>query len=165
MGIPGKIRHTVGTTAAGALFGIAGIAGFALAASVQSSAAGGGSSPAESHATVVGAHIGVLLPGEKAYITLTLSNPNANVQAKLLPIRANDVVIDTVADPADKPYCHDQIELSTVGADPHLPTLAKNETNHPYRMIDAVILKADTDARCQGMTFHTTWIAQFENVP
>lgn len=123
-----------------------------------------GSPEPVTHATVPGTQIGVLLPGETANVTLTLSNPNANVKAKLQPISAGDVVIDTAANPVDKPYCHGQIELSTVGADTHLPTLAKHETNHPYKMVDAVKLKADTDFRCQGMTYHTTWFVHLKAV-
>ncbi|MCX2948939.1 hypothetical protein [Lentzea sp. NEAU-D7] len=137
---------------------------FVIAAFVQHTTASGSAGSPESvtRATVPGTQIGVLLPGETANVTLTLANPHANVKAELQPISAGDVVIDTVADPADKPYCHDQIELSTVGADPHLPTLAKHETNHPYKMIDAVKLKADTDVRCQGMTYHTTWFVHLK---
>ena len=130
---------------------------------VQHATANGSAEPV-AHATVPGTQIGVLLPGETAHVTLTLTNPNANVKATLQPISAGDVVIDTVANPADKPYCHDQIELSTVGADADLPTLAKHETNHPYKMIDAVKLKADTDVRCQGMTYHTTWFVHLKAV-
>ncbi|MET9627201.1 hypothetical protein ABZX92_07030 [Lentzea sp. NPDC006480] len=151
-GIPLRLVHlAVGVVvAAGAV---------AIAAFVQYNTANGAAGSAESvtHATVPGTQIGVLLPGETANVVLTLTNPYADVKAKLQPISAGDVVIDTVANPADKPYCHGQIELSTVGADTHLPTLTKHETNHPYKMIDAVKLKADTDFRCQGMTYHTTW--------
>lgn len=133
---------------------------------VQQNAANGAASSPESvtRATVPGTQIGVLLPGETAYVTLSLTNPHANVKAKLQPISAGDVVIDTVANPADKAYCRGQIELSTVGADPQMPTLAKHETNHPYKMIDAVKLKADTDARCQGMTYHTTWFVHLKAI-
>ncbi|WHT22524.1 hypothetical protein N8J89_16105 [Crossiella sp. CA-258035] len=146
-----------------ALGTVVALSALAIAVFVQNTIANGaaGSPQSLTHATVVGTQIGVLLPGEKAYITLTLSNPHANAKATLQPISAGDVVIDTVTNPADKPYCHDQIELSTVGADPHLPTLAKHETNHPYKMIDAVKLKADTDIRCQAMTYHTIWVARF----
>lgn len=90
--------------------------------------------------------------------------PYANVKAKLQPISAGDVIIDTTADPTEKAYCHGQVELSTVGGDRELPTLAKRETNHPYKMVDAVKLKADTDARCRGMTYHTTWFVHLKAV-
>jgi hypothetical protein len=149
-----------------AIGAVVAVSAFAIAAFVQHSIASGSAGSPESvtHATVPGTQIGVLLHGETANVTLTLTNPHANVKAKLQPISAGDVVIDTVANPADKPYCHDQIELSTVGADPRLPTLAKHETNHPYKMIDAVKLKADTDFRCQGMTYHTTWFVHLKAV-
>lgn len=149
-----------------AIGAVVGISAFTIVALIQHDTANGAAGSPESviHATVPGTQIGVLLPGETAYVTLTLTNPNANVKAKLQPISAGDVVIDTVANPADKPYCHDQVELSTVGADPHLPTLAKHETNHPYKMIDAVKLKADTDVRCQGMTYHTTWFVHLKAI-
>jgi hypothetical protein len=139
---------------------------FSIAAVVQHNMANGAAGSPESviHATVPGTQIGVLLPGETAYVTLTLTNPHANMKAEVQPISAGDVVIDALANPADKPYCHGQIELSTVGAGPHLPTLAKHEANHPYKMIDAVKLKADTDVRCQGMTYHTTWFVHFKAV-
>ncbi|MFI6099196.1 hypothetical protein ACIA8G_26885 [Lentzea sp. NPDC051213] len=142
------------------------VSAFAIAAFVQHSTANSAAGSPESvtRATVPGTQIGVLLPGETAYITLSLTNPHANVQAKLQPISAGDVVIDTVANPADRAYCHGQIELSTVGADRDLPTLAKHETNHPYKMIDAVKLKADTDFRCQGMTYHTTWFVHLKAI-
>jgi hypothetical protein len=141
-----------------------GIGGFAIAAFVQNSTADNVSGSAEtfSPATVTGAQTGTLLPGETAYVTLTLTNPNANVKAKLLSVTAGDVVIDTVANPTDNAYCHDQIELSTAGADPLLPTLAVSEANYPYKLTDAVKLKEDTDNRCQAMTYHTTWTAQFQ---
>lgn len=143
-----------------------GIGGFAIAAFVQDSTADNvsGSGEAFTPATVTGAQTGTLLPGETAYVTLTLSNPNANVKAKLLSVAPGDVVIDTVANPADNAYCHDQIELSAAGADPLLPTLAVSEANFPYKLTDAVKLKEDTDLRCQAMTFHTTWTAQFQAV-
>ncbi|MGH3687426.1 MAG: hypothetical protein ACRDRU_21675 [Pseudonocardiaceae bacterium] len=141
-----------------------GIGGFAIAAFVQNSTADNvsGSAEAFSPATVTGAQTGTLLPGETAYVTLTLTNPNANVKAKLLSVTAGDVVIDTVANPADTAYCHDQIALSAAGADPLLPTLAVSEANYPYKLTDAVKLKEDTDNRCQTMKFHTTWTAQFQ---
>jgi hypothetical protein len=150
------IIATIGTTL--------GIGGFAIAAFVQNSTADNVSGSAEtfSPATVTGAQTGTLLPGETAYVTLTLTNPNANVKAKLLSVTPGDVAIDTVANPADTAYCHDQIELSTAGADPLLPTLAVSEANYPYKLTDAVKLKEDTDNRCQAMTFHTTWTAQFQ---
>ena len=106
---------------------------------VQHSTANGsaGSAGPVTHATVPGTQIGVLLPGETASVTLTLTNPHANVKAKLQPISAGDVVIDTVANP---------------------------EANHPYKMIDAVKLKADTDFRCQGMAYHTTWFVHLKAI-
>lgn len=145
---------------------VVGISAFVVAAFIQHTTANGSTGSPESvaHATVPGTQIGVLLPGETANVTLTLTNPHANVKAKLQPISAGDVVIDTVANPADKPYCHGQIELSTVGMDSHLPILAKHETNHPYKMVDAVKLKADTDVRCQGMTYHTTWFVHLKAI-
>lgn len=146
-----------------AIGAVVAVSAFVFVQHTNANGAAGSPEPV-THATVPGTQIGVLLPGETANVTLTLSNPNANVKAKLQPISAGDVVIDTVADPADKPYCHGQIELSTVGADTRLPTLAKHETNHPYKMVDAVKLKADTDFRCQGMTYHTTWFVHLKAV-
>ncbi len=73
-------------------------------------------------------------------------------------------VIDSVADAADATYCHGQLELSTAGADLLMPTLAVSEANFPFALREAVKLKDDTDIRCQGMTFHTTWTAQFQAV-
>ncbi|WHT22525.1 hypothetical protein N8J89_16110 [Crossiella sp. CA-258035] len=145
---------------------ILGLASFALAAFVQDSTTGSvsGSAEAMTPATVTGAQTGTLLPGEKGYVTLTLSNPNANVKIKLLSVTPGEVVIDTVANIADKPYCQSQLELSTAGADPLLPTLAVSEANFPYKLTDAVKLKDDTDIRCQAMTYHTTWTAQFQAV-
>lgn len=145
-----------------------GVGGFAIATFVQSSTADpvAGSSESFSAVTVTGAQTGVLLPGESAYVTLTLTltNPNSNVKARLTSITAGEVIVDTVIDSADTVYCHDQIELSTLGADPLFPTLAVSEANYPFKLTDAVTLKADTDIRCQAMTFHTTWTAQFEAV-
>jgi len=143
-----------------------GIGGFAIAAFVQDSTADNvsGSTEAFAPATVTGAQTGTLLPGETASVTLTLTNPNANVKAELLSVTAGDVVIDTVANFDDTAYCHGQIQLSTVGADPLRPTLAVSEANYPYKLTDAVKLLEDTDIRCQAMTFHTTWTAQFQAV-
>jgi hypothetical protein len=143
-----------------------GIGGFAIAAFVQSTTTGpvAGSSESFSAVTVTGAQTGTLLPGESAYVTLTLTNPNTNVKAKLTSVIPGEVVIDSVADSADTAYCHDQIELSAAGADPIFPTLAVSEANYPFKVTDAVKLKADTDIRCQNMTFHTTWTTQFEAV-
>lgn len=145
---------------------VLGLSGFAIAAFVQSTTTGpvAGSAESFSAVTVTGAQTGTLLPGESAFVTLTLTNPNSNVKAKLISITAGEVVIDTVIDTADTAYCHDQIELSTAGADPLFPTLAVSEANYPFKLTDAVTLKADTDIRCQAMTFHTTWTAQFEAV-
>lgn len=143
-----------------------GVTGFAVATFAQSSTAGpvAGSTESFNSVTVTGAQTGVLLPGETAYVTLTLTNPNSNVKARLVSVTAGEVVIDTVGNSADTAYCHDQVELSTVGADPLFPTLAVSEANYPFKLTDAVKLKADTDIRCQAMTFHTTWTAQFEAV-
>ncbi len=161
MRITKKAKPVLVIAAIGTLLGVG---GFAIAAFVQDSTAEGVSGSAEtfSPATVTGAQTGTLLPGETAYVTLTLTNPNANVKATLLSVTAGDVVIDSVMNSADTVYCHDQIELSTAGANPNRPTLAVSEANFPYKLTDAVKLKDDTDIRCQGMTFHTTWITQFQ---
>ncbi|MCX2948938.1 hypothetical protein [Lentzea sp. NEAU-D7] len=145
---------------------ILGVSGLAVASFVQESTAEGVSGSAEAMvpATVTGAQTGTLLPGEKAYVTLTLSNPNANVKIKLMSVTPGEVVIDSVTNPVDSAYCHGQIELSAAGADPLLPTLAVSEANFPYKLTDAVKLKDDTDIRCQAMTYHTTWTAQFQAV-
>jgi hypothetical protein len=60
-------------------------------------------------------------------------------------------------------YCHDQIELSATGVGT-LPTLDVGQANLPFVLAAAVKLMDDTDIRCQGMTFHTTWTAQFQAV-
>ncbi len=145
---------------------ILGVGGFALAAFVQDSTVNSvpGSAEAFVAATVTGAQTGTLLPGESALVTLTLTNPNSNVKARLLSITPGEAFIDTVRNPDDATYCHDQIELSTAGADLLMPTLAVSEANFPFALRDAVKLKADTDIRCQAMTFHTTWTAQFQAV-
>jgi hypothetical protein len=163
MRITSKIKIVLVIAAVGTLMGVS---GFAIAAFVQSSTTGPVAGSAESYSavTVTGAQTGTLLPGESAYVTLTLTNPNTNVKAKLVSITPGEVVIDTVTDSADTAYCHDQIELSAAGADPLFPTLAVSEANYPFKLTDAVKLKVDTDIRCQGMTFHTTWTAQFEAV-
>jgi hypothetical protein len=145
---------------------ILGVGGFAVAAFIQPSSVDSVPGSAESFVavTVTGAQTGTLLPGESALVTLTLTNPNSNVKARLLSIAPGAVFIDTVGNPADATYCHDQIELSTAGADPHMPTLAVSEANYPFALNNAVKLKDDTDIRCQAMTFHTTWTAQFQAV-
>jgi hypothetical protein len=143
---------------------VLGISGFAAATFVQTSTADpvSGSTEAFTPATVTGAQTGVLLPGETAYVTLTLTNPNSNVKAKLTSVTPGNVVIDTIGNSADTAYCHDQLELSAAGAATIMPTLAVSEANYPFKLTDAVKLKADTDTRCQAMTFHTTWTATFE---
>ncbi|WP_414942731.1 hypothetical protein [Amycolatopsis sp. cmx-11-51] len=163
MRITKRAKPVIVVAVAGTVFGLS---GFAIASFVQDSTAGGvsGSAEAMSPATVTGAQTGVLLPGEKGYVILTLSNPNANVKIKLVSVTAGQVVIDTVANETDKPYCQGQLELSTAGADPLQPTLAVSEANFPYKLTDAVTLKPDTDIRCQAMTYHTTWITQFQAV-
>jgi hypothetical protein len=163
MRINNKAKSVLIIATVGALVGVG---GFAVAAFVQDSTTGGVSGSAEAMvpATVTGAQTGTLLPGEKGYVTLTLSNPNANVKIKLLTVTPGEVVIDSVTNPVDTAYCHGQIELSTAGANPLLPTLAVSEANFPYKLTDAVKLKDDTDIRCQAMTYHTTWTAQFQAV-
>lgn len=113
--------------------------------------------------TVTGEQTATLLPGETADVTLTFTNPNSNVRAQLTSIAAGDVVIDTVANADDMTYCHDQIELSTAGVGP-LPTLDLSQANLPFVLAAAVKLKEDSDIRCQGMTFHTTWTVQAQAV-
>jgi hypothetical protein len=163
MRISAKIKPVLIIAAAGTLLGIG---GFAIAAFVQSTTTGpvGGSAESFSPVTVTGAQTGTLLPGESAYVTLTLTNPNTNVKAKLTSITPGAAAIDAVSDPADAAYCQGQLVLSTTGADPLFPTLAVSEANYPFKLTDAVTLKPDTDNRCQAMTFHTTWTAQFEAV-
>ncbi len=51
--------------------------------------------------------------------------------------------------------------LGAGGLDHPVPTLAVSQPNFPFALLWAVTLKNDTDARCQSMTFHTTWTAQF----
>ena len=113
--------------------------------------------------TVTGEQTATLLPGETADVTLTFTNPNSNVRAQLTSIAAGDVVVDTVANADDMTYCHDQIELSTAGVGP-LPTLDLSQANLPFVLAGAVKLKEDSDIRCQGMTFHTTWTVQAQAV-
>jgi hypothetical protein len=113
--------------------------------------------------TVTGGQTATLLPGETADVTLTFTNPNSNVRAQLTSIAAGDVVVDTVANADDMTYCHDQIELSTAGVGP-LPTLDLSQANLPFVLAAAVKLKEDSDIRCQGMTFHTTWTVQSQAV-
>lgn len=163
MGTKSTVKTVLVIAAIGTLMGVSGLA---IAAFAQSSTTGpvAGSAEPFSAVTITGAQTGTLLPGETAYVTLTLTNPNTNVKAKLTSITPGQVVIDTVIDDADTAYCHDQIELSAAGADPLYPTLAVSEANYPFKLTDAVKLKADTDIRCQGMTFHTTWTAQFDAV-
>jgi hypothetical protein len=145
---------------------ILGIGGFAIAAFVQTSTSDAVAGSAESYAptTVTGAQTGKLLPGETADVTLTFTNPNDNVKAKLISVAAGDVVVDTVANVDDMTYCHDQLQLSTAGGGTTLPTLDVGQANLPFVLAAAVKLKDDTDIRCQGMAFHTTWTAQFQAV-
>ncbi|MEU4518878.1 hypothetical protein AB0F52_09180 [Amycolatopsis sp. NPDC024027] len=137
--IPATTNKAKSVLVVAAVGGLVGVGGFAVAAFVQDSTTGGvsGSAEAMTPATVTGAQVGTLLPGEKAYVTLTLFNQNANVKIRL---------------------------VSVTGADPLLPTLAVSEANFPYKLTDAVKMKDDTDIRCQAMTFHTTWTAQFQAV-
>ncbi|MEU7430431.1 hypothetical protein AB0B07_06105 [Streptomyces sioyaensis] len=132
---------------------------------IQQSTSGPVTGSAEEFApiTVTGGQTAPLLPGETADVTLTFTNPNSNVRAQLTSIAAGDVVVDTVANADDMTYCHDQIELSTAGVGP-LPTLDLSQANLPFVLADAVKLKEDTDIRCQGMTFHTTWTVQSQAV-
>ncbi|WP_411136638.1 hypothetical protein [Streptomyces sp. C10] len=132
---------------------------------IQQSTSGPVTGSAEEFApiTVTGGQTAPLLPGETADVTLTFTNPNSNVRAQLASIAAGDVVVDTVANADDMTYCHGQIELSTVGVGP-LPTLDLSQANLPFVLADAVKLKEDTDIRCQGMTFHTTWTVQAQAV-
>ncbi len=141
---------------------VLGVGGFAFASVIDRRVDSiSRSSESSRGANVVGTQTGTLLPGESALVTLVLTNPNSNVKARLLNITPGEVFIDSVVNPADAAYCHDQLELSAAGADLVLPTLAVSERNFPFALRKAVKLKDDTDARCRGMTFHTTWTAQF----
>ncbi|MDX6315718.1 MAG: hypothetical protein QOF84_1572 [Streptomyces sp.] len=163
MRVSTKIRNVLCITVATTVLGI----GVAIAAFTQESTSDPVAGTAESFApiTVTGAQTGKLrlLPGETADVTLTFTNPNSNVRAKLTSIAAGDVVVDTVASADDKTYCHDQIALSTAGVGP-LPTLDLSQANLPFVLADAVKMKEDTDIRCQGMTFHTTWTVESQAV-
>lgn len=157
-----KIRTALAITGTSAILGVG---GFALAAFIQQSTSDAVAGSAESFApiTVTGAQTGKMLPGESADVTLTFTNPNSNVRAKLTSIAPGAVVVDTVANAADMAYCHDQIAQSTAGVGP-LPTLDLSQANLPFVLASAVTLKDDTDNRCQGMTFHTTWTVQSQAV-
>jgi hypothetical protein len=163
MRVISKIKPVIVLAAVGTLLGVT---GFAVATFVQSSTADPvtGSTESFTSVTVTGAQTGVLLPGEAAYVTLTLTNPNSNVKAKLVSVTAGEVIIDTIGNSVDTAYCQGQIQLSTAGADSLFPTLAVSEANYPFKLTDAVTLLADTDIRCQAMTFHTNWTAQFQAV-
>ncbi len=158
MSIRKKIMSGLAIATMGAVFGVG---GFAFASVIQHPSGDPVARPSESRgATVVGTQTGTLLPGESALVTFVLTTPS-NVKARLLNIAPREVFIDYVVDPADAAYCHDQLELSPAGGDRPLPTLAVSEANFPFDLRWAVKLKGNTDARCQGMTFHTTWTAQF----
>ncbi len=163
MRITMKTKAVLGTAALGTILGVG---GFAIASFTQDSTVDSvaGSTETFVPAIVTGAQTGTLLPGESALVTLTLTNPNSNVKARLLSVAPGQVIIDTVKDPADAVYCSGQIALSVLGANPLMPTLAVSEANFPFAIKDAVMLKTDTDIRCQGMKFHTTWTTQFEAV-
>ena len=158
-----KTKAVLGIAALGT---IVGVGSFAIAAFVQTSTVDSvaGSTETFVPATVTGAQTGTLLPGESALVTLTLTNPNSNVKARLLSVAPGEVFIDTVKNPADADYCRGQLVLSVAGANPLMPTLAVSEANFPFAVKDAVMMLANTDIRCQGMTFHTTWTTQFEAV-
>ena len=145
---------------------VLGFGGFAFASAIQNRGVASVSRPSESsmRATVTGVQAGTLLPGERALIAFFLTNPNSNVNARLLQITPVEIFIDSVVDPADAAYCHDQLELSPAGADLLLPVIAVSAANFPFDLRWTVKLKDDTDARCQGMTFHTTWTTKFEAV-
>ena len=158
-----RIRKKIMSGLAIATMGpVLGVGGFAFASVIQHRSVDSVSRSSESFqgATVVGAQTGTLLPGESALVTFVLTTPS-NVKARLLHITPREVFVDNVVDPADAAYCHDQLELSPAGADRPMPTLAVSEPNFPFDLRWAVKLKDDTDVRCQGMTFHTTWTAQF----
>jgi hypothetical protein len=163
MRIKKKILPVLAVAAVGTILGVG---GFALAAYIQTSNVESVPGAAETFTavTVTGAQTGTLLPGESALVTLTLTNPTSNVAAELVSVAPVQVFIDSVANPADAAYCQGQLVLSTAGADPIMPTLAVSQANVPYALNNAVTLSPDTDIRCQGMTYHTTWTAQFEAV-
>ena len=168
MGVNKKIKAVLGTAAIGTLLGGGGGGGgSALAAFIQNPRVDSGRGRPETFfaATVTGSQAGTLLPGESAIVTLALTNPNSNVKARLVSVAPGEVFIDSVSDPTDAAYCHGQIVLSTVAVDPLMPTLAVSEVNFPFAVRDAVKLMEDTDARCQDMTFRTTWAARFHAVP
>ena len=158
-----RISRKIMSALALAMMGtVLGVGGFAFASVIQHRSVHSVSGPSESSkgATVVGTQTGTLLPGESALVTFALTTPS-NVNARVLHITPREVFIDNVEDPADAAYCHDQLQLSPAGADPQMPPRAVSEPNFPFELRWAVRLKDDTDARCQGMTFHTTWTAQF----
>ena len=105
----GLVLATMGT--------VLGVGGFAFASVIQhrSVGSGSGSSGSSRGATVTGVQTGTLLPGETALVAFVLTNPNSNVNARLLHITPHEVFIDLVVDPADAAYCHDQLELSPAG--------------------------------------------------
>jgi len=159
-----RIRKKIMSGLAIATMGtVLGFGGFAFASVIQHRRVDSVSHPSESsmRAIVTGVQTGTLLPGESALVTFFLTNPKSGVNARLLHITPDEIFIDSVVDPADAAYCHDQLELSPAGADLPMPTLAVRAANFPFELRWTVKLKDDTDARCQGMTFHTTWTAQF----
>jgi hypothetical protein len=157
-----RVRSLLGVAVVGTIMGVG---GFAIAAFIQQSTSNPVAGSAESFDPIVvtGAQTGNLLPGETADVTLTFTNPNTNVRAKLTSIAGGDIVVDTVDDPGDAAYCQGQIALSTANAGP-LPTLDVSQANHPFVLTGAVALLEDTDIRCQGMTFHTTWTVESQAV-
>jgi len=163
MRVTNTIKAVLGTAVFGAILGGG---GSALAVLTQKPKVDSVPGRPESFvaAAVPGTQTGTLLPGESATVTLTLRNPNSNGRARLVSIAPGEVFIDTVRDPADAAYCHDQIVLTTVAVDPLMPTLAVSAANFPFAVRNAVKLMGNTDTRCQGMTYHTTWGARFHAV-
>ena len=163
-------KRTKALIAGGAAAAIIGVAGFAFADFVRSESATATNSAEQFNTLSVTADADdqALIPGEHSTVTLALTNPNA-AKAKVVgiaPDPTTPVTVDpaSLADPGDAEYCEDLIHLSPSGpGNAALPTLNGNG-NASHVLNQAVTLDPAMDISCEGMSFTTKWVVQFQAV-
>ncbi len=105
-----------------------------------------------------------MIPGEKKNVVLKLTNPNANLNAKVTaiePAGLTDVVTNVAADAGQ---CAAWVIQNTANAgNVALPmTIGQGDTN--YTLVEGIAFDDDMDIRCEGMTFKSNWKVSFQAV-
>ena len=105
-----------------------------------------------------------MIPGEKKNVVLKLTNPNSNLNAKVVSIEAVGLTDVMTNDPGDAGQCTAWViqNVSNAGNVALPITIGAGDTN--YTLIEGIAFHDDMDIRCEGMSFKSNWKVTFQAV-